>query len=95
VRARNGKVPRFVHEGIASYMARVWPDDHERLIRELVASGDVPALSQLTGTGGFANVRLNDALGHVEFDYIESRWRPTSIRRFLNALNVPRVSKTY
>jgi hypothetical protein len=31
----------------------------------------------------------------VAFDYIESRWGPTSIRRFLNALIVPRVDKTY
>ena len=94
-RAGDGGVPRWVHEGIASYMVGAWPDDHERLMRELVASRDIPALSQLTGSGGFANVRLNDALGHAAFDYVESRWGPTSIRRFLNALIVPRVAKTY
>ena len=88
-------MPRWVHEGIASYMAGGWSDDDERLMRELVAAGNVPALSQLTGSGGFANARLNDALGHVAFDYIESRWGPTSIRRFMNALIVPRVDKTY
>jgi hypothetical protein len=27
--------------------------------------------------------------------YIESRWGPASIRRFLNALIVPRLGKTY
>jgi hypothetical protein len=94
-RGGDGGVPRWVHEGIESYMVGVWPDDDERLMRELVASGDVPALSQLTGTGGFANAHLNDALGHGAFDYIESRWGPTSIRRFLDALIVPRVDKTY
>jgi hypothetical protein len=94
-RGGDGGVPRWVHEGIASYMVGAWPDDYERLIRELVASGDVPALSQLTGSGRFANVRLNDALGHVAFEYIESRWGPTSVRRFLNALIVPRVGRTY
>jgi hypothetical protein len=47
------------------------------------------------GSGGFANARMNDALGNVAFGYIESRWGPTSIRRFLNALIVPRVDKTY
>jgi len=88
-------VPRWVTEGIPSYMVGVWSDDDERLMRELVASGDVPALSQLTGAGGFANVRVNDGLGHAAFDYMESRWGPTSIRRFLNALIVPRVDKTY
>ena len=91
----DGGVPRWVHEGIASYMADGWSDDHERLMRALVAAGNVPALSQLTGSGGFADPRLNDALGHVAFDYIESRWGPASIRRFINALIVPRMDKTY
>jgi hypothetical protein len=95
-RGGDGGVPRWVHEGIANYMVGAWPDDDERLMRELVASGHVPALSQLTGSGGFANVRLNDALGHAAFDYIESRWGPAGIRRFLAALIVPRVNnKTY
>ena len=73
----------------------VWSDDDTRLMRGLVASGGVPALSRLTGGGGFADERLNEALGHAAFDYIESRWGPTSIRRFLDALIVPRVDKTY
>jgi len=71
-RGGDGGVPRWVQEGIASYMVGVWPDDDERLMRELVASGDVPALSELTGNGGFANARLNYALRHVAFDYIEN-----------------------
>lgn len=91
----DGGVPRWVHEGIASYMANGWSDDHERLMRELVAAGNVPSLSLLTGNGGFANPRVNDALGHVAFDYIESRWGSSSIRRFIDALIVPRVDKTY
>jgi hypothetical protein len=28
-------------------------------------------------------------------NYIESRWGPASIRRFIDALIVPRVDKTY
>jgi hypothetical protein len=94
-RGGDGGVPRWVQEGIAGYMVGIWSDDDERLMRELVASGKVPALSLLTGNGGFANARLNDAVGHVALDYIGSRWGPTSIRRFLNALIVPRVDKTY
>jgi hypothetical protein len=88
-------VPRWVHEGIASYMAEGWSDDHERVMREFVAAGTLPALSHLAGSGGFENPRVNEALGHVAFDYIESRWGPASIRRFVNALIVPRVDKTY
>jgi hypothetical protein len=94
-RGGDGGVPRWVQEGIAGYMVGIWPDDDERLMRELVASGNVPALSLLTGNGGFANARLNDAVGHAAFDYIENRWGATSIRRFVNALIVPRVDKTY
>jgi len=94
-RGGDGGVPRWVHEGIASHMVGVWSDDDTRLMRELVASGEVPALSQLTGRGESANAHLDDAIGHAAFDYIESRWGATSIRRFLNALIVPRVDKTY
>ena len=91
----DGGVPRWVHEGIASYMAGGWSDDHERVVRELVAAGTVPALSQLSGSGGFANPRTNDALGHVAFDYIASRWGPAGLRRFIDGLIIPRVDKTY
>ena len=92
----HGGVPLWVHEGIASYMAAEWSDEKDRLIRDLVASGDVPALSQLTGDGGFTNVRLNNSLGHVAFDYIENRWGPNRIRRFLDALALGRRdARTY
>jgi hypothetical protein len=95
LKSGDGGVPRWIQEGIANYMVGIWSDDDERLMRESVASGAIPALSQLSGSGGFANERLNDALGHAAFDYIESRWGPTSIRRFLNALVMPRVDRTY
>ena len=94
-RGGDGGVPRWIQEGIANYMVGIWPDDDQRLMRELVASGNVPALSLLTGNGGFTMAHLNDAIGHAAFDYIESRWGATSIRRFVNALIVPRVDKTY
>jgi hypothetical protein len=94
-RGGDGGVPSWVHEGIASHMVGVWPDDDARLMRDLVTSGGVPALSQLTGSGAFANGHLNEVIGHAAFDYIENRWGPTSLRRFINALIVPRVDKTY
>jgi hypothetical protein len=91
----DGGAPHWVHEGMATYMVGAWSDDQDRLMRDLVASGNLPALSQLTGGRGFANPLLNDALGHAAFDYIESRWGPVRIRRFLNALSVPRKPNTY
>jgi hypothetical protein len=94
-RAGDGGVPRWVSEGLAHHMAGIWSDDDTRLMRELVASGQTPALSELTGRGEFATAHLNDVIGHAAFDYIESRWGANSLRHFLNALIVPRVDKTY
>jgi hypothetical protein len=91
----DGGLPRWVNEGIAHYMVGTWSDDHERLMRNLAVAGNVPSLSQLSGSGGFSDEHLNDVLGHAAFDYIESRWGRSSIRRFVNALIVPRVDKTY
>ena len=91
----DGGLPRWVHEGIANYMVGTWSPDHDRLLRNLAVSGNVPNLSQLVGRGGFADERLNDALGHAAFDYIEARWGRSSVRRFVNALIVPRVDRTY
>jgi hypothetical protein len=94
-RAGDGGLPRWVSEGLATHMVGIWSDDDTRVMRELVASGQIPALSELTGRGEFATAHLSDAIGHAAFDYIESRWGATSIRSFLNALIVPRVDKTY
>lgn len=91
----DGGLPRWVHEGIANWMVGPWSEDHQRSMRTLVASGNVPALSQLSGTGGFADAGINDALGHAAFDLIESRWGRAGIRQFVNALIVPRVDRTY
>ncbi len=94
-RIGDGGLPHWIKEGVAEYMVGVWHDEDVRQMRELVASHDVPALSQLSGSGGFTNARINNAIGHAAFDYIESRWGPNGIRLFLDALIMPRVSKTY
>lgn len=94
-RSGDGGLPRWVSEGLASYMVGAWSDEQTGLMHDLTASGKVPALSQLTGTGGLANVHMNDAIGHAAFDFIESRWGRDAIRRFWDALIVPRVDRTY
>jgi hypothetical protein len=38
---------------------------------------------------------VHDVLGHAAFDYIESRWGRTGIRRFVDGLIVPRMDATY
>ena len=38
----DGGLPRWVPEGIANYMVGTWSDDHDRLMRKLAASGNVP-----------------------------------------------------
>jgi hypothetical protein len=90
-----GGVPRWVHEGIASHMVGTWSAEHERLVREVVATTGVPALSRLVGDGGFTNPRVNDAFGQLAFDYIERRWGAGGLRRFIDALIVPRTDTTY
>jgi S1-C subfamily serine protease len=90
-----GNVPSWVHEGLASYMTGEWSDDHERRMRALVAAGSIPVLSQLTGDGGFADARVNDALGHAAIDYIVSRWGESRVRGFVDGLIIPRVDRTY
>ena len=94
-RIGDGGLPHWIKEGVAEYMVGVWRDEDVRQMRELVASEGVPALSELSGSGGFTNARVNNAIGHAAFDYIESRWGPNGIRRFLDALIMPRVSRTY
>jgi hypothetical protein len=94
-RIGDGGLPHWIKEGVAEYMVGVWRDEDVREMRELVESDDVPALSQLSGSGGFTNARVNNAVGHAAFDYIESRWGPNGIRMFLDALIMPRVSRTY
>jgi hypothetical protein len=94
-RIGDGGLPHWIKEGVAEYMVGVWRDEDVRQMRELVASEGVPALSELNGSGGFTNARVNNAIGHAVFDYIESRWGPNGIRRFLDGLSMPRISKTY
>jgi hypothetical protein len=94
-RIGDGGVPHWIKEGVAEYMVGVWRDEDVRQMRDLVASRDVPALSQLSGNGGFTNTGVNNAIGHAAFDYIVSRWGPSGVRLFLDALIMPRVSKTY
>jgi hypothetical protein len=94
-RGGDGGLPRWVREGIATYMAGPVSDEDARAMRELVVSGNLPALSELTGSDGFTDARLNDVVGHVAFDFIDSRWGPAALRRFVNALIVPRVARTY
>jgi hypothetical protein len=77
-------LPHWIKESVADYMVGVWRDEDVRQMRELVASEGVPALSELSGSGGFTNARVHNAIGHAAFDYIESRWGPDSIRRFLD-----------
>jgi hypothetical protein len=55
-RIGDGGMPRWVKEGVASNVVGVWLDEDERLMRELVASNEVPALSHLSGSVGFACV---------------------------------------
>ena len=94
-RGGDGNLPRWVHEGLATYMVGAWSDHDQGVMRELVASGHLPAPSTLTGSSEFSDPHANDVFGHAVFDYIESRWGSAGTRRFLDALIVPRVDQIY
>src|SRR5262245_59894352 len=76
-------------------MAAVWSDDDARLMRELVASGAVPALSRLTGDGGVRERAPQRGVGARGVRLHREPMWTTSIRSFLIALIVPRVDRTY
>jgi hypothetical protein len=80
-RGGDGGLPRRVREGIASFMVGAWPDDDERLMRELVASGGVPAISTLIVPRVDKTYDAVFDLTPAEFDaafrqYVEGRFKP-------------------
>jgi hypothetical protein len=79
-------VPLWVDEGLADYMAGVWRPLDLMTVRDAAVADIVPRMSQFEGYGNFANPRLVYNLGHMAFEFMESRWGKEGIRQFLFAL---------
>ena len=78
-------VPLWVDEGLADYGVGTWSETDEDILRGLVESGDIPAMSAAEGHAGFENPRVVYALGHAAFDFVEAEWGQAAIGALLRA----------
>jgi len=79
-------VPLWVDEGFADYMAGVWRPLDLMTVRDAAVADIIPKMTELEGYGNFNNPRLIYNLGHVAFEFIESKFGKEGIRQFLFAL---------
>ena len=80
-------VPLWVDEGLADYGVGTWSTADEGILRGLVESGDIPAMSTVEGRAGFENPRAVYALGHAVFDFVEAAWGRAAVSAFLRAFS--------
>jgi hypothetical protein len=55
-------------------------------VRDAAVADIIPKMSELEGYGGFTNPRLIYNLGHVAYEFMESKWGKEGIRQFLFSL---------
>ena len=80
------RIPLWVDEGLADYMAGVWRPLDLMAVRDAALSDIVPRMSEFVDYGGFANARVVYNLGHAAFEFIEERWGKEGVRQFLFSL---------
>ena len=80
------RIPLWVDEGLADYMAGVWRPLDLMQVRDVAISDTVPSMTEFENSGGFANGRVVYNLGHAVFEFMEDRWGQEGIRQFLFAL---------
>jgi hypothetical protein len=78
--------PLWVAEGLSDYMTGVWRPIDLMTVRDAAIADIIPKMSELAGYGDTGNPRLVYNLGHVAFEFIESRWGKEGIRQFLFSL---------
>ena len=78
-------VPLWIDEGLADYGVGTWSEADEGILRGLVESGDIPAMSAAEGRAGFENPRVVYALGHAAFDFVEAEWGQATVGAFMRA----------
>ena len=77
------RVPSWIDEGFAEYMAGVWDPDRLQQMRELVLADRVPKMSALTGSvDGQSHVVAAD-FGHAVFEFIEAEYGKPAIWQYL------------
>ena len=80
------RIPLWVDEGLADYMAGVWNPLDLMAVRDAALSDTLPAMSEFVNYGQSANPRLVYNLGHAAFEFIEERWGKEGVRQFLFSL---------
>jgi beta-lactamase regulating signal transducer with metallopeptidase domain len=75
--------PEWIREGLAEHEGEAWANGDDELLRGLVRTDSVPALSAFERP---TERRLSYSLGHAAFDFIAARWGSDGIRRMLFAL---------
>jgi beta-lactamase regulating signal transducer with metallopeptidase domain/biopolymer transport protein ExbD len=72
--------PEWILEGLAEHEGELWAAGDDDLLRGLVRTDRVPALSAFEST---TERRLPYAVGHAAFDFIKARWGMDGIRQML------------
>jgi hypothetical protein len=80
------RVPTWIDEGFAEYMAGVWDGDASKQMRELVAAGAVPKVSSLAGHLDGQSLGTTAHLGHAVFDFIEAEYGTPAVWGLLVAV---------
>jgi beta-lactamase regulating signal transducer with metallopeptidase domain len=75
--------PEWIREGLAEHEGEAWASGDDELLRALVRTDSVPALTAFERP---TERRLSYSLGHAAFDFIAARWGMDGIRRLLFAL---------
>jgi beta-lactamase regulating signal transducer with metallopeptidase domain/biopolymer transport protein ExbD len=72
--------PQWIWEGLSEHEGELWAPGDDDLLRGLVRTDRVPALSAFESTN---ERRLPYAVGHAAFDFIAARWGMNGIRQML------------
>lgn len=78
--------PRWIHEGIAEFERGEWGDGDSAVVRELLRTNTLPALSRLPPGRSAEVARLDKILGHAAFGFLVSRAGRDGPRRVLFSL---------
>jgi hypothetical protein len=79
-------MPLWVSEGHADYETGYWAPLDLMTVRDAAVADIIPKMSELKDYGDFGNPRLIYNLGHVAFEFIESKYGKEGVRQFLFAL---------
>jgi beta-lactamase regulating signal transducer with metallopeptidase domain len=80
------RVPAWIDEGFAEYMAGVWDSDASKQMRDLIAADGVPKVSSLTGHLDGQSLGTTAHLGHAVFDFIEAEYGKPAVWGLLLAV---------